>query len=590
MSITREEVENTIDKFLKENSKLNEHKISDFIRKFLKENNSDDNEYLKYEDMVFSFYLDELNTNDWGTAYGPMMKFKGKDGLWYESPSIQLVTTAHLKYWAERAKKVDHPLAKIRYSDIVWDFALKIDKTFRQYELACNVIDSTIEFISKNLYENEIEGKNKLKRALSLALSLNDKSRIRKLSKTVIQFEDCIAIDDKLGLWGFSFDILLSNKKIELEKEDGNKIINDLESRLDRTRDKSKNYSSHAVEACANRLIEYYKENNDLNALKEVLLKYGNCVIGFSKYNSGMISSHWLEKIYNLYQIYGMQDELNQISVLLRESNKKILDEMKPISHSVEIPKEHIEQFLNGILGDDFENCLNIIANTFIPDLNQIEDEVKQTAKVAPLASMFFSVNLHGEDGRTVAQIGTTEDDMDGRIVHTMSQNLQMEYFWLSHAMKGLKNKYKPKANDLLDYIYKSPIFVEDRKEILLRAFEAYLSDDYLVFSHFIIPQIENALRVLLRLNGVNIFKPNQKGGYNLYNLENILSTQLVLDIFSENIVKYFKVLLTDIRGWNLRNLFAHGIINPNSFGAHTAYRLFHVLLILSQLRLEKTA
>lgn len=55
----------------------------------------------------------------------------------------------------------------------------------------------------------------KWKHALSLALTIHDKERIEKLNKTIINYEEKIAEDDKPGLWGFSYELLIKIKKFD---------------------------------------------------------------------------------------------------------------------------------------------------------------------------------------------------------------------------------------------------------------------------------------------------------------------------------------------------------------------------------------
>ena len=51
----------------------------------------------------------------------------------------------------------------------------------------------------------------------------------------------------------------------------------------------------------------------------------------------------------------------------------------------------------------------------------------------------------------------------------------------------------------------------------------------------------------------------------------------------------YFRMLLTDQRGWNMRNEVCHGISPSGAFNNSTADRIFHVILCLALIR-EKNA
>ena len=94
----------------------------------------------------------------------------------------------------------------------------------------------------------------------------------------------------------------------------------------------------------------------------------------------------------------------------------------------------------------------------------------------------------------------------------------------------------------------------------------------------------------MLRLNGGDIYKPAKNGGLFLRNLDEILRSKAVIENFTERIIKYFRVLLTDQRGFNLRNNICHGIILPSHIGFYICDRLFHVLLLLGQVRTKEVS
>ncbi len=79
--------------------------------------------------------------------------------------------------------------------------------------------------------------------------------------------------------------------------------------------------------------------------------------------------------------------------------------------------------------------------------------------------------------------------------------------------------------------------------------------------------------------------KPPRGGGFNLRILDDILRDPLMLQIVGEDAIIYFRVLLVDPRGWNLRNRVCHGLLTANEFEPLMSDRLIHVLLCLAQVR-----
>ena len=88
--------------------------------------------------------------------------------------------------------------------------------------------------------------------------------------------------------------------------------------------------------------------------------------------------------------------------------------------------------------------------------------------------------------------------------------------------------------------------------------------------------------------SGGAVLKKNRQGGLQLLTFDALLRSEQVLQCSGKDITFYFRVLLTDQRGWNLRNDVCHGISTSNRFNAITADRVMHVLLCLSRAREQK--
>lgn len=186
-------------------------------RKQLEKRNEDISSKLVAESMAFSFVEDYQDKDTgWGTYYGPYAVFQ-KDGKWVESPSIKLITQEMLDYWENRAKEAKHPILKCRYAGLVWEFSQPVIKKKPSVEMARLSIDASINIARNNLHKFEGNAIQKLKRAMGLALSLNDSNRVISVRDAIISYEDVVCDDHKRGLWGFAYDTLIEeNKKVPL--------------------------------------------------------------------------------------------------------------------------------------------------------------------------------------------------------------------------------------------------------------------------------------------------------------------------------------------------------------------------------------
>ena len=555
-----------INKFLKYlesiSEAVSEHNISERIRNFTKEKFGQDiPDILIWEQMAFDFIEKYPNEKSgWGTYFGPSFVLPNEEGKMVEYPSIQRITSKIISYWEKRAKESTHPIFKARYSNLVWDFSEKITGKKPHYSNAQLYIDSIIEIAEKDLHKYSLDAIEKLERALSLALSINDKERINRLIEAIISYERKIGEDDKPGLWGFSYEFLIKNKKVPISDDKKRAIIIDLEKRFDRL---LKGNNHWAAQRAALLLVDYHSKIR-----KKILLRYGKLIQRQAEKASPLVAGAWLEELYHLYLQYGMKDEADKISNKIRESGRKAKDELKEIKIPIEISKNGLEKYINWLTDGDLKTVLQKIAVNYIP-------------KKAPI-SFLSTHKIMDAEGRPVATVGSQEEDIDGHIVLQISQNMQISSIFLRETLNTLIDKFKLTTEKIIDYLYESPIFDKRRKEFLIKGIEAYLKGNYVVSLHILIPQIEAIIRNLSEKVGIPILKPSRTGGFFYRTLDELLREKGIIKVLSEDMCLYFRVLLTDPRGWNLRNEVCHGISGPERFNQISADRIFHALLCLA--------
>lgn len=539
------------------------------------------------EAMAFDFCEDyQDQTTGWGTYFGPMFVFDNGDGTATESPSVKKVTEQIIKYWTERAKTTKHPVLRARYADLVWDFNKVVTNESPHYSIAQIVIDSIIEIAQRNCHKHETSVIKKLERALNLAILLNDSSRIERVTDTIVDYEDSVTQDLKLGLWGFAYDLLFENDKVKLTADQKQKLIDDLEGHLLRASQptKIKEIDPWAVEAAALRLARYYRKVGLSEDTKRVIVVAGNAFIQASSKASALQTSAWLQRVHTTFKEFGLSDEAEKISIKLREVGEKTKSELKSFSYTMEVPTEKMEKYIAALIEGELDDVLTRIAAHYIPKKSEVEKQLKELASKAPIAFL-MPMELQDNMGRPLAKVGSLEEDLAGHTVKQMSQNMSIESIFLRQVLESLVKKYPTFENLYVDYLFRSPIFEEDRKSIIGWGVKEYVNGNHMTAIHLLIPQIEKALRVLLEKAGGSVLKPARGGGFNLKVLDDLLRDPLLVQVFGEDIVFYFRALLVDPRGWNLRNRVCHGLCDASEFGSSMSDRVIHVLLCLALVR-----
>lgn len=539
------------------------------------------------EAMAFDFcenYQDK--GGGWGTYFGPMMVFRNDDGTFTGLPSIKSVTPEIINYWAKRVVEANHPILKARYADLVWDFCKTVTGQPACVDMAWVTIDGIVEIARRNCHEHEVRVITKLRRALSLAASVNDTSRIETVRDTIIAFEDKVAVDDKPGLWGFSYDLLWQHSKVTLLDEQKQKIINDLEERLERVsnpREKDK-IDPWAAQNAATRLASHYRRVDQPTDVKRVLLKYGTAFEQMAERATAMLASAWLQQVHSVYLQYGLKEGAERIAIKLRELGTKVNSEMKSFSHSVEIPTDDMRRYVETMTDGDPKTALVRVAVRYIPKRDEAEKQIKELSKDSPTMFLFHR-RVHDHKGRPIASVGSVLDDLDGHVVLHISQDMHFSSLFLRLVMDALTKKLGWSEHEFADYLYQSPLFEEDKKPILKAGLRAYLNNDYLVATHLLIPQVEGAVRNIVEKTGGVVLKPARNGGFHLKTFHDLLGDERVANAFSEDTALYLRVLFTDPRGWNLRNDVCHGITPSSSLNASSADRVVHALLCLALVR-----
>lgn len=387
----------------------------------------------------------------WSTYYGPVGVFHDAKGTRIEMPPAPRSPPEVIAYWEERARAARHPLLRLRYADLVWEFGRRA-KLAPGSEFQRAVIDTTVAAAGKRLFEHSTVGFTALSRPLALALSLRDDDRVVAVRDALIAYEDGVSEDALPGTWGVAFDELVATKSkaIPMPPELVRKLVSDLEARLDRLghpKEAGALPDGFAVEAAALRLARHYRATGDQAGMLRVVLAHGEAFGTAAAKASPMLAMAWLERVLDTYRTFGLTKEAEAIEVRLRELCPEALKEMKPISTSTQIPADEVEKFLDAMTTGTLEEVLVRIAVQFIPDKAALTQEVHRLAKASPLSAI-ISQTLMDREGRPIAKIGSVEDDLDGRVVRQTSQHMQLEIPWLRAVIDRMRERLKPTAAD----------------------------------------------------------------------------------------------------------------------------------------------
>jgi hypothetical protein len=570
---------------------IREYKLLSQLQKahsqLLEANGEGVDESLGLEILAFALREErDGSRTEWGTSFGPMISTAQEDGRIKEWPGRVAITVRAIEYWKQRAHECPHPVLKGRYARLAWDLARMEPQSTPDYLMAQIAVDSAIEVTTHSCFESEVQGIHALKTALRIAHSINDADRITSVRDEMIRFEKQVAVDELAGSWGFSFDCLVDGGLGNPTEEQINELVNELEGRLARLVDKNpEELDPWKAQAAAQRLAGYYRR---VDRTEDAVRILSTLALAFELRSScvePMLAYALLEHIHTVLSSFGLTEEAGRIAVKLQEIGPAVRNSLKAITVKTSIDVETIRTLIASIVDHEPFEALERLAVSFVPQRERVEKQVREYANKFLLGNLFMT-SIKDYTGRTVSEVGSIDVDLEGRILHQMSQYLEYQGFPLREVLSEAARRDIISAENVIAFLYRSPVFRAEFRDIIAHGVARFLDGDMLSSIHLLVPQIEGAVRGLLEKVGVPIIKPLRQGrGFDLRLLDDMLRDRATRTILGEDLAFYLRVLLTDRRGWNIRNRLCHASLPSTEIGHAIADRVIHALLCMALVR-----
>jgi hypothetical protein len=518
----------------------------------------------------------------WGTHFGPVFRATRADGVEVEAPSIREIDADIVEHWERRAESTPHPVLRARYSDLVWDLQYPVSKQKPKVEFARLAIDSYVAIIERELYDEPVIGIRNAERALNIAIKIGDGARIERVKVAMFALHDQVAKPQLAGTWPFLFDGLYNNKKVPLTPKEEQKIIALLEEILRRTSDRNDKeaFSPWAAKSAGERLATHYRRLGSRNDVERVVRAYGGAFESISAEADAMLGMTWLHSVSEDYRAHGMTADAERAQIAGTEKGRLAPKEMKAVEFGITLDHAKIDAYLDALTEGSYEEVLLRIAVHFVPKVAEARESLAHIEKEHPLLAHIGIERV--SEGHISARAGSIHEDPDGRMFFQLAETMAFHGPFLAGALERSRERLGLSAETIVNHLFRSPVFEDVRRSLLLHGLEAYFRGDYLTAVHILVPQIEQALRVLVGLLGIPINKPHRSGIMQVKNLNDILREPAVLDLFGEDLSHYLLVFLADSRGHNVRNEVCHGLLPAEAFGQAMADRVLHCLLTMA--------
>lgn len=206
-----------------------------------------------------------------------------------------------------------------------------------------------------------------------------------------------------------------------------------------------------------------------------------------------------------------------------------------------------------------------------------------------PLQTLFSNVH-YSRDGRVIhrspGQGGEQIFDEDPATWRQIIQSYEIRISLavqgaLSPAWLALTNEHRLTMGDFWEITRGSSIVPADRERLIAQALYYGYDGDFITAAQLLAPQVENLVRLHLRNAGQQT-STLENGVEQEIGLTALMSRSTVTEIFGEDIVLEIRALFCGPIGPNLRNSFAHGLVNDGSVGSVEAFYCWWFVLFLT--------
>jgi hypothetical protein len=179
------------------------------------------------------------------------------------------------------------------------------------------------------------------------------------------------------------------------------------------------------------------------------------------------------------------------------------------------------------------------------------------------------------QQGQTPGAIGCSESDSEAAILAAMRDHaghgrVSAVFGAIEPGRNQLLLRHEYTVAEIYAALYSRPFIPQGHHLLWAKGIHAGLVGEYDVAVHILAPQIENALREILRRQGAIVYS-TRDGVQSLISLENILDHAKSLQIFGEDFLFALDTALAGRLGANVRNEVAHGLLNDSSSNSSDA-------------------
>ena len=586
------------------------HQIAAIFTKVIdkkhEENNSDEEKKAQWEIDVFNFLIKEENIE-------PRFKLPNDEGKIVEYPNLSRFEEGTYNYLIERLDSTNNPLLKSRYAHILW-FSPKKHAKYAQV-----AIDSYLELVK--IYEEKdkkspldhhgLDVLDAIKNAYFLARHIKSKKEIIKSEIKRLIFHFSFNSSTSFALRAQLIECMLNEKKI-FSKEDFVDIEKICFQVAEALNNAGKIHGAIQMFEIGERVDN--KIGKDTQDWRRLIAESYETLIEQSKKSNNPASIVFCQNALENYKKIKDTKKIEELEILYNELKTSIkFSEVKTETDLTEHIKQ-CEQIAKKLAKEEPETIIHVLMldKNLLPTYKEMEKAAEEHNKKY-IADKLLSRVVNDQNGHAAQHFSTDEEIKYYRILWYYKIFLEMEKmpliksiftegikqgnlstqvlldFFTMHSWFGKVLPKKVPNNQTIEYNWLNLIAPSLN--------EYFIQMDYFTSSgnipNFVMSidsltlKIEGLIRDICNFSGVATFTMKKdKLGRDIVREKDIralLHEEKIKELFDEDDLLFFKFVLIEKAGYNLRHRVAHSLMIFQEYNMN-----FMLLLILALLKLGK--
>jgi hypothetical protein len=489
----------------------------------------------------------------------------------FHSPSLDELTPEMVESCRTIHAETSSAPLRARLADIAWVRA-------RDHLAAKAAVHAYLDVArAVRLPEDWDEMMAPLNRALEIAAELGrreDFSAVRAFAEEVLDAQ----APSETGI--FSADLL--SLLLESGREDAERFSGIAEQIADRVAGEDKYDLARTYYELAARCQERRKDQQAgaegrrrlLGRVADAYLAQAEAVLSQPHVGPLLAASHIQKAIEVLRRAGKSRERVEELLERLVEVQKRVPDAMLSYPQSFD-GTELAEEARLSVAGKSADEALLVLLmNDLLSDVGELREAAEKRATTYLGLSLFPKV-MHSAEGKVVARQGSVrssdpqerEAAIRAEMIHAAAQKYEIIGSVVIEPMRRqIVLDHAITATDVHRMLQFSPFVPADREMLFTEGLLGGFYGDTMKAAHYLIPQLEHSLRVLLQRRGVRVSTLDQYGIQKELNLNNLLRFPELNEILGEEVVFALQCLLIEKFGPDLRNNMAHGLMSSGQF------------------------